>query len=55
MEGINQDIGTDIYMLLYITQITNQDLLCSTGNPTPHSVMTYRGKEPKSEWIYLFV
>ena len=32
--GINQELGTDIYMLLFIKQITNEDLLYSTGNCT---------------------
>ena len=30
-EGINWEIGIDIYTLLYIKQITNRDLLCNTG------------------------
>ena len=38
--GINWEIGTDIYTLLYIKQITNKDLLYSTGNYTQYSVMT---------------
>ena len=32
-------------MLLGIRQITNKDLLYSTGNPTPYSVTAYMGKE----------
>ena len=47
--GINWEIGTDIYTLLYIKQITNKDVLCSTGNSTQYSVMTYMGKESKKE------
>ena len=42
--GINWKIGTDIYTLLYIKQITNKDVLDSTGNSTQYSVMTYLGK-----------
>ena len=38
---------TDIYTLLYIQQITNKDLLFSTGNSTQYSVMTYTKKESK--------
>ena len=45
--GINREIGIDIYTLLYIKQITNKDLLYSTGNSTQYSVMTYTGKECK--------
>ena len=37
----------DIYTLLYIKQITNKNLLYSTGNPTQYSVMGYMGKESK--------
>ena len=43
----------DIYMLLYIKQITNKDLLYSTGNSSQYSVMTCMGKESKKEWIYV--
>ena len=30
--GVNWEIGINIYTLLYITQITNKDLLYNTGN-----------------------
>ena len=43
--GINWKIGNDIYTLLYIKQITDKDLLYSTGNSTQYSVMAYMGKE----------
>ena len=43
--------GIDIYMLLYIKEITNKDLLYSTGNSTQYSVMNYMEKESKKEWI----
>ena len=45
--GINWKIRIDIYILLYIKQITNKDLLYSTGNPTQYPVMAYMGKESK--------
>ena len=32
--GVNWEIGIDIYTPLYIKQITNENLLYSTGNPT---------------------
>ena len=47
MGGINWEIGIDIYTLLYIKEITNKDLLYSTGNSTQYSVMAYMGKESK--------
>ena len=53
--GINWEIGIDIYTRLYIKQITNQNLLYSTGNSTQYSVMTYMGKESKKEWICVYV
>ena len=44
-----------MYTLLYIKYITNKNLLYSTENPTQHSIMTYMGKEPKKEWICVYV
>ena len=53
--GINWEIGIDIYTLSYIKQITNENLLYSTGNSSQYSVMTYVGKEAKNEWTYVYV
>ena len=53
--GINWEYGINRCTLLYIQQITQKDLLYSTGNSTQYSVMAYRGKESKKEWIYVFV
>ena len=53
--GINWKIGIDIYALLYIKMITNKDLLCSVGNSTQYSGMTYMGKESKKACIYIYV
>ena len=53
--GISWEIGIDIHTLLHIKQITNKDLLYSTGNSTQYSVMAYMGKESKKEWIYVYV
>ena len=53
--GINWEIGIDIYTLLCVKQITNKDLLHSTGNSTQFSVMAYMGKESKkSGYVYLY-
>ena len=38
--GINWEIGIDIYTLLSIKQITNENLLYSTGNFTQCSMVT---------------
>ena len=43
--GINWEIGFDIYTLLYIKQITNKNLLYSTGNSTQCSVVDLNEKE----------
>ena len=51
----NWEIGIDIYTLLYVKQITNKDLLYSTGNSTRYSVMAYMEKKSKIEWIYVYV
>ena len=53
--GINQEIGIHIYILLYVKQILNKDLLYSTGNSTQYSVITYMGKESEKEQIYVYV
>ena len=43
-KGINQDCGINTYALLYIKQINNKDLLCSTVNYVQYLVVTYNGK-----------
>ena len=40
-KGINKDFGNNIYTQLYINQITNKDLLYSTGNDIQYLVITY--------------
>ena len=42
---INQQVGINIYILLYIKQITNKDLLQSTENYTQYFVITCKGKK----------
>ena len=51
--GTNWEIGIDVYTLLDIKQITNKNLLYSTGNSTQYSVMAYMGKESKKEWNHV--
>ena len=38
--GIDWEFGIDMYTLLYLKQITNKDLLYSTGNSAQYSVIT---------------
>ena len=51
---INFKTGFDIHILLYIKQITNNDLEYSTGNSTQYSVMVYMGKGSKKECVYVY-
>ena len=39
-DGMNWQIGTDIYTLLYIKCMTSENILYSTRNSTQRSVMT---------------
>ena len=52
---LNQEIGTNIYTLLYTKQITNKDLLYSIGNSTQCPVVTYKGKESEEGQTYVYV
>ena len=49
------EIGIDTYMLPYIKQITNKDLLYHTENSTQYSVMTHMGKESKKKVDNIYV
>ena len=52
-EGINQRIGIDIYTLIYIKQIGNNDYYTAQGNLFNTCLITYMGKESEKEWIYV--
>ena len=47
--GIVRELGIDMYTPLYLTGITNKDLLYSTGNSAQYSVTTKLGKEFEKE------
>ena len=52
-QRINWEIGTDIYTLLYMKQVTNKNLLYTTRNFTPYSEVTYMEIESKkSGYMY---
>ena len=53
--GMNWEIGIDIHTLLCIKQITNENLLYSTGNCVQYLVITYNGKEFEKEYIYIYI
>ena len=52
---MNREIWTDIYtvLILCIKQITNENLLYSTGNSTQCSVVTKMGRKSKREGMYV--
>ena len=50
---ISQEFGINRYTLLYVKQITNKDLLYSTGNYIQYLVITYNGKEYEKEKLKL--
>ena len=52
-QRIWHDRATEQQSLPYVRQMTNKDLLYSTGNSTQYSGITYMRKEPKKEWIYI--
>ena len=52
---VKEEFGINIYMLLYIRQIINKDLLYSTGNSTQYLVITYMWTEPEKEWIHIYL
>ena len=54
-EGITQELRINTHILLYIRQITNKDLLYSTGNSTQYFVITYMGKESEKMKIYIYI
>ena len=53
--GMNWEIGIYIYTLVCIKQITNENLLYSTGNSTQCSVVTKMGRKSKKQGIYVYV
>ena len=52
-----EEIGTDAYTLLIlcIKQITDENLLHSTGNSTQHPVVTCTGRKPKDEGTCVYI
>ena len=45
----------NVCTLLYLKWITNQDLLCNTGNSTQCYVAVWIGREFGGEWVYVYV
>ena len=55
MEGIVGEFGMDMYTLLHLKWITNQDLLCRTGNSAQCYLEDWMGGEFGGEWIHVYV
>ena len=53
--GMNWETGIDIYTLLCITHIANENLLYISGNCTQLSVVTSMGRKSKNEEIYTHI
>ena len=53
--GINEEVGINIYTLPHIKEITNKDLLYSTGKSAQYSVITYMGQESEKECTCVYV
>ena len=45
----------DMYTLLHLKQITNKDVLYSTGNSAQCYVAAWMGREFGGEWIHVYV
>ena len=54
--GINWEIGINVYTLVYIKQITNKDLLYSTGNSTQYCIMRpiWENNLKKNGYMYMY-
>ena len=54
-EGIVREFGMDMSIRLYLKQITNKDLLYSTGNSAQCYVAVRMEGEVRGEWIHIYV
>ena len=52
-EGIVREFGIDVYTLLCLKWITNNDLLHRTGNSAQCSVAAWRGGKFGGDWIHV--
>ena len=54
-EGMVREVLMDMYTLLYLKQVTNKDLLYSTGNSAQCYVAAWMGGEFGRKWIHVHV
>ena len=52
---MDREVGTELYTLLDMEQMSNEGLLYSTGKSTQSSVVTHMGKESEKGWICVYV
>ena len=52
---INWEYRINRYTQLYIKQLSNKDLLYSTGNYIQYLVITYNVKESENEYIFIYI
>ena len=50
-EGIVREFGIDMYTLLYLTWITNKDILYSTENAAQRYVAAWMGGDFGGGWV----
>ena len=50
-----REFGMDMYTLLYLKQITNKEVLYSTGNSARCYVAAWMGREFGGEWIHVYM
>ena len=50
-----REFGMVMYTLLYLKEITNKNLLYSTGNSAQCSAAAWMGGEFGGEWIHVYV
>ena len=50
-----REFGMDVYIVLYLKQISNKDLLCSTGDSAQCYVAAWLGEEFGGKWIHVYV
>ena len=48
-------MNMNYYYNFFLLKTTDKDLLNSTGNYTRYYVITYKGKEFKKEYIYIYI
>ena len=53
--AIQEELGTNLCTRLYLTWMTNKDLLYGIGNSAQRCLAAWTGGEAKGEWIHVYV